>query len=158
MKKFFTILLCLTAFGCATSNNGTIGKNVIKNEEAGTLMINRYYELIGINNNGEFVLFEPGHGGAGLIKFNANGSFEATSGINNGFGKYTYKNTHAEFATLTIDSLGVTRMASENAQANAFDVLFFGNLDSCKFIAIEGTVIKLFDAQKNEQMRFYLRG
>ena len=48
-------------------------------------------------------------------------------------------------------------MAGETTQANAFDALFFKNLSQCKLVKIEGNVIKLADAQKNELLWFYVK-
>lgn len=166
MKKNLALfIILLLVFGCETMNKNTnkLSDNGFEKEsshqsrEMGKLVYNRYYELVGIKNGNEFVIFEPGHGNAGLLKLNSDSSFEASSGINSGFGKYTYKNAKREFADFMIDSLGVTKMAGPNDQANFFDALFFRTLKLCKYVKVEGKIIKLHDASKNNIMNFYLR-
>lgn len=157
MKKVFLIIFYLVVFGCVTYNKTPEKASNGRADTQGQFMVERYYGLIGIKNGNAFEVFEPGHGGGGLLKFNRDGSFEASSGVNNGFGKYSYKSATAEFSPLVIDLVGVTRMAGETAQANAFDALFFKNLSQCKLVKIEGNVIKLADAQKNELLWFYVK-
>lgn len=166
MKKILALFIILLLFcGCETLNKNT-GKADDKNhktekpqkaDKTGNIAFNRYYELIGIKNNNDFIVFEPGHGNAGLLKLNSDGSFEASSGVNSGFGKYTYKNPKREFADFSIANLGVTKIAGTNDQANFFDALFFRTLKLCKYVKVEGKIIKFYNASKINIMNFYIR-
>lgn len=161
MKKFFLItgFVCLVT-ACATvstaKEHSTMNKSNGSTEDA-QLVTDRYYELVGIKGPDEFIVIEPEHGGGGLISFGSDGTVSATSGINRGYGQYRYKKLRGNFDELRISQMGVTLMLGANEQENLFDRLFFQHLNDCKYIQCEGSIIKLYDADKTNLLNFYLK-
>lgn len=166
MKKLFFILLsmallfsCKTMKGSAKNEKDSVkdSNNMTSKENESALAMDRYYELVGIKNQDEFIKIEPSHGGGGLILFKSDGRFSSTSGLNIGNGYYKYKKTKSGFDKIAFGKFGLTLMLGANEQENFFDSLFFSQIEASRYAQVEGKILRLYDANKNLVLSFYLK-
>lgn len=158
MKKFAIVFCCvLLLFACKTIDEKKVSMQEKGSVKSNALQFGKYYELVGIKNGDAFEVFEPRHGGGGLILFREDGKLSSTSGLNSGTGLYTLKEKSSGFYEFNIQNMGVTLMLGSNEKESFFDSLFFTLLQDTSFIKAEEKILSFYNAKKELVLQFYLK-
>ncbi|CEM61425.1 META domain-containing protein [Treponema phagedenis] len=160
MKKYqcimFSMVLIPLVLGSCRSTGQYTDSKVKKISSFETDFTQNIWLLAGYRSEQGFIPLEPEHGSFGKIKFESDGKFSATSGVNLGNGSWKKgKKVSENLYALSLGTIGVTRMAAENEISAKFDSDFFTLLGKTAYIQFEADGFKLLD-EKQEQLLYFI--
>ncbi|PIE98659.1 MAG: hypothetical protein CR988_02120 [Treponema sp.] len=162
MKKITAIILCVFLFSAcvtisSTKKSGSAVKTDAKQDvlRFKSVVLSKYWSLVGIQTDSVFVDIMPEHGNSGVIRFYENGNLETSSGLNTSLGRWKYLKKSGEFYRFEVSGIKPTNKIGENSKATKFDRSFFSALKRTKYLSVAQNIITLLDENKKPLLKFF---